>query len=140
MCCAQGCVCELLITRLRGGRVEDQHDSILRCTLRCAALCRVAAQWERDVRPCLSRPVRVARQVHLALLRGAEGRGLGAEGAPPPSAFQLVAAAPGGGGGGSAAAAAARKEAAATAWMQRTSRAVLGAPLDVVGADARVRR
>ncbi|KAK9821217.1 hypothetical protein WJX81_001314 [Elliptochloris bilobata] len=79
----------------------------------------------------------VLREVHLALLRGVEGRGLGVEGAPPPAAFQLVAAAPGGGGTTGGAAAAARAAAAATAWMQRTSRTVLGAPLDVVGTDAR---
>jgi len=76
------------------------------------------------------------RQVHLALLRGAEGRGLATDGAPPPRAFQLAAAAPGGGGGGGAAAAATRAP-AATAWLQRASRVVLGAPLGVMGADAR---
>ncbi len=77
------------------------------------------------------------RQVHLALLRGAEGRGLATDGAPPPRAFQLAAAVPGGGGGGGVGAAAAARAPAATAWLQRISRVVLGAPLGVVGADAR---
>lgn len=63
------------------------------------------------------------REVHCALLRGVEGRGLGADGADAPRSARLVAA----------------DAQAASAWTSRVSKAVLDAPPFAVDDDARVR-
>ena len=63
----------------------------------------------------------VLREVHCALLRGAEGKGLSADGAEAPRTVKLAAA-----------------DALATTWIGRVSKAVLDAPPFAVDDDARV--
>jgi hypothetical protein len=65
----------------------------------------------------------VLREVHCALLRGVDGRGLGSEGAEAPRTARLAAT----------------DAQAATAWTSCVSKAILNAPPLAVDDDARVR-